>query len=177
MSPAALKAKINKSIDFWLKNLDSYTMEELLQKPADDVWSVGQVYIHLWMSAKGFFFKHVARIAANEKTTTGKGKNLAGWVVFTLGVFPAVKVKMPDSIAVQPNPPESKEQIVRKLNEVKTLAAEYAALLPALNKNLRTKHPFLGNLNAEEWLRLCELHCNHHQAQLKRINKALGRKK
>ena len=176
MEPAELEARINKTIDFWLSGLQHYSMEELLAKPADDVWSVGQVYIHLWMSAKGFFLKNVQRIIANENTTRGR-KNLAGWAVFTFGFFPAVKVKMPASVAVQPNQPESKEQIVRKMTEIKTLAAQYAAQLNTPDKGLKTKHPFLGHLNAEEWLRLCELHCNHHKAQIKRIDTALGRKK
>jgi uncharacterized damage-inducible protein DinB len=176
MTSSQLQDRINSSVDFWLDSLDNYSMEELLAKPADDVWSVGQVYIHLWMSAKGFFFKNVVRITTNERTTTGS-KNLPGWIVFTFGKFPAVKVKMPDSVAVQPNQPESKEQIVRKMNEVKTLAAQYIAQLPSLDPKLRTKHPFLGHLSAAEWIRLCELHCNHHRAQLKRIDKALGRNK
>ncbi|MGY0039102.1 hypothetical protein [Pedobacter sp. NJ-S-72] len=37
---------------------------------------------------------------------------------------------------------------------------------------LKTRHPRLGYLNAEQWFRFTEIHLKHHLKQLKRIEKS-----
>jgi hypothetical protein len=88
--------------------------------------------------------------------------------------MPTVKIKMPDKVAVQPRQPESKEQLVQKLSDIKALVSEFVLKIPQSDPNLKTKHPFLGYLNCAEWVKLCNIHFKHHQAQIKRINKAQG---
>ena len=168
-----LEKKTHQIIDAYIQLLDKYTYEKLIQQPDENSWSVGQVYIHVWMASKGFFFKNAALCLSSETAEKGKSKKLIAYPIFLFEKMPTVKIKMPDKVAVQPRQPESKEQLVQKLTEIKALVSEFVLKIPQSDPDLKTKHPFLGYLNCAEWVKLCNIHFKHHQAQIKRINKAL----
>lgn len=168
-----LEKKTHQIIDAYIQLLDKYTYEKLIQQPDENSWSVGQVYIHVWMASKGFFFKNAALCLSGETAEKGKSKKLIAYPIFLFEKMPTVKIKMPDKVAVQPRQPESKEQLVQKLTEIKALVSEFVLKIPQSDPDLKTKHPFLGYLNCAEWVKLCNIHFKHHQAQIKRINKAL----
>lgn len=174
MNTTKLKTDTDEIIDYWIAEVKRYDIEKLNAKPAENSWSIGQVGIHLWMSAKGFFFKNAERCLSNEKTERGKGKNVWGHLVFTLRTFPAVKVKMPNKVAVEPRAPESKEYLVAKLEEIKQMAHQYIDRIPQSDSRLKTRHPFLGWLNTAEWVQLCNMHFRHHLKQKKRIERHFG---
>jgi hypothetical protein len=73
MDTNTLEQKTLRVIDDYIRDLDSYTYEQLLMQPEPGSWSAGQVYIHLWMSAKGFFFKK-AELCLTSGEGTEKGK-------------------------------------------------------------------------------------------------------
>ncbi len=168
-----LEKKTHQIIDAYIQLLDKYTYEKLIQQPDENSWSVGQVYIHVWMASKGFFFKNAALCLSSETAEKGKSKKLIAYPIFLFEKMPTVKIKMPDKVAVQPRQPESKEQLVQKLTEIKALVSEFVLKIPQSDPDLKTKHPFLGYLNCAEWVKLCNIHFKHHQAQINRINKAL----
>mgnify|MGYP000847547876 FL=1 len=168
-----LEKKTHQIIDAYIQLLDKYTYEQLNQQPDENSWSIGQVYIHVWMASKGFFFKNAALCLSGETAEKGKSKKLIAYPIFLFEKMPTVKIKMPDKVAVQPRQPESKEQLVQKLSEIKALVSEFVQKIPQSDPDLKTKHPFLGYLNCAEWVKLCNIHFKHHQAQIKRINKAL----
>jgi hypothetical protein len=173
MNPQKLRTETNRQIDNYIAMLDKYSMEQLLQKPTESSWSIGQVYVHLWMAAKGFFFKNAAACLSKENTQIGH-KNWIGRLVFLFKQMPTIKVKMPTKVAVEPRQPESKQQLIDKLNEIKALSEEYINQIAQSDSNQKTKHPFLGYLNCGEWVSLCAMHYKHHLKQIKRIQKAIG---
>ncbi len=175
MDTQTLERKTHHIIDEYIRRLDRYTYEQLTQQPATGSWSIGQVYIHLWMSAKGFFFKKADLcLSAGEGTVRGKGKNWKGILVFTIGRMPTVRVKMPDQVAVEPRVPESADQIRAKLLEIRGLATDYIHRIPQSDPAVTARHPFLGYLNTAEWISLCNMHFRHHEAQIRRIEKHFG---
>jgi hypothetical protein len=174
MNLSKLETQTDKEIDYWINELKRYDWDKITMKPSETQWSMGQVAIHLWMSSKGFFFKNAERCLSQEKTQTGKSKNFTGHLVFTLKMFPPVKVKMPESVSVEPIVPESKEKLISKLEEIKGLAHQYIARIPQSDPRLKTRHPFLGWLNTAEWVQLCNIHFTHHTRQKKRIEKHFG---
>jgi hypothetical protein len=174
MSSNKLIAKTHQTIDAYIRSLDNYTFEQLILKPDENSWSIGQVYIHVWMASKGFFFKNASLCLSGESAVKGMSKKLIAYPIFWFERMPTVKIKMPDKVAVQPRQPESKEQLVLKLTEVKALVSEFVKKMPQSDADLKTKHPFLGYLKCAEWVKLCNIHFKHHQAQIKRTNKALG---
>jgi DinB superfamily len=167
----------DKLANTWLKALDSYTMEELLRKPSEESWSMGQVFIHITTANKYFLGKNALACANGDGAVTGKGKNKWGWLVFTLNMFPPMNVKMPkkDTGGTEPIQPTSKEEIERKIKENLQLFKEIEAAVLAADPNLRKKYPFLGYLNAKEWYTIGTLHMKHHLRQKKRLDAFLGR--
>lgn len=43
-----------------------------------------------------------------------------------------------------------------------------ARLLPARSRDLYVRHPLLGDLNVDQWIRLHAWHCRHHAKQIRR---------
>jgi uncharacterized damage-inducible protein DinB len=173
MSSKKLEAKTHQTIDAYIRLLDNYSFEQLIQQPDENSWSIGQVYVHVWMASKGFFFKNAALCLSGETAEKGKSKKLIAYPIFLFEKMPTVKIKMPDKVAVQPRQPESKEQLAQKLTEIKALVSEFVQKIPQSDSTLKTKHPFLGYLNCAEWVKLCNIHFKHHRSQIDRINKAL----
>ncbi|MBS1622890.1 MAG: DinB family protein [Bacteroidetes bacterium] len=175
MNATALEQKTHRVIDEYIQRLDHYTYEQLIQQPAPGSWSIGQVYIHLWMSAKGFFFRKADLcLTGGEGTVKAQSKNWKGILVFVMGRMPTVRVRMPDQVAVEPRQPESIEQAKAKLMEIRDIVTAYIRRLPQADLSITARHPFLGYLNAGEWVSLCHMHFRHHEAQLKRIEKEFG---
>ncbi len=169
-----LERQTNEAIDHWINEYKRLDFDKITQKPSENEWSLGQVGIHLWMSAKGFFFKNAERCLNKEGTESGKSKKLGAHLIFTFKTLPPVKYEMPRQVAVVPKQPESKEQLIAKLEEIKTLAAGYIKRIPDSDPALKIKHPFLGWLNTAEWISLCNIHFRHHMRQKERIQKHFG---
>jgi hypothetical protein len=169
--------RFEKVANTWLAALDTYTMDELLKKPSDESWSIGQVYIHITTANKYFLGKNANALANGEGFETGKGKNKWGHLVFLLNMFPPVNVKMPkkDTGGTEPIQPESKEQIERKIKENLAFFKEMEEMVAKAPKNQTKKYPFLGYLNASEWYTLAGLHMKHHLRQKRKLDKFLGK--
>jgi len=174
MNTAKLQHKTHAVIDEYINDLHRYTFEQMLMQPTPDQWSVGQVYIHLCMSAKGFFFKKAEQCLAKEGGEQGKSKNWKGTLVFLMGQMPTIRVKMPEQVAVVPKQPESKEQLIKKLNEIKEMSSLYISRIPESDPSYKAKHPIFGYLNTAEWISLCNMHFRHHEAQKRRIRTHFG---
>lgn len=174
MNLQKLEKDTHAAIDYWIEEFKRYDFDKILAKPSEHEWSLGQVGIHLWMSAKGFFFKRAESCLNKEGAERGKSKKFAAHLIFTFKVFPPVKYEMPKSVSVQPNPPESKEKLIAKLEEIKAMASAYIKRIPESDPGLKIKHPFLGWLNTAEWISLCNIHFRHHMRQKKRIEKHFG---
>ena len=169
-----LERQTNDSIDYWIEDFNRYDFDQLTRKPSENEWSMGQVGIHLWMSAKGFFFKNAEKCLNGEGEKNGKGKSFSGHMIYTLKMFPPVKYEMPKKVAVVPRQPESKEALINKLEDIKQSASSYIHRIPESDPSLKIKHPFLGWLNTSEWIQLCNIHFRHHLRQKRRIEKHFG---
>lgn len=176
MNLEKLEKQTHEAIDVWIEAFRKYDFEKILAKPLEHEWSLGQVGIHLWMSAKGFFFKNAEKCLSKDGTQSGKSKKWSGHVIFTFKMFPPVKYEMPKQVAIVPKQPESKEQLIAKLEEIKQLASTYIKRIPECDPSLKTKHPFLGWLNTAEWISLCNIHFRHHMRQKARLEKHFGLK-
>jgi hypothetical protein len=174
MNLQKFEKQTHQVIDYWIDEFNRYDFEQIVKKPSDDSWSLGQVGIHLWMSAKGFFFKNAERCLSKEGTEKGKNKKFAAHLIFTLRMLPPVQYEMPKQVAVVPKQPESKEQLITKLEEIKQMASSYIKRIPESDPELKIKHPFLGWLNTAEWISLCNIHFRHHMRQKRRIEKHFG---
>ncbi|MDB5283109.1 MAG: hypothetical protein JWO06_2184 [Bacteroidota bacterium] len=174
MNLQKLETQTHQSIDYWIDEFNRYDFDKLMMKPSENQWSLAQVGIHLWMASKGFFFKNAERCLSKDGTQTGKSKKFTAHLIFTLRTLPPVRYEMPTQVSVQPKAPETKEQLIAKLEEVKKIASGYIHRIPQSDPSLKIKHPFLGWLNTAEWIQLCNIHFRHHVRQKQRIEKHFG---
>ncbi|MCY9659962.1 DinB family protein [Paenibacillus chondroitinus] len=163
----------------YLIELESFDMEQLIKKPNEEEWSIGQMYMHLIQSAQFMHLHNVDQCLAGsaatvdamqEKTERGKG-------AFELGSFPPVRIQVPASPQYTPKQPESKEQlkesflgIVERMKNTESTLSK----VPESRKNRKILHPGFGALNANEWFLLIEMHYRHHLSQLERLKQFLG---
>jgi hypothetical protein len=167
--------KFNQLLEKWQHSLDNYSQEELLRKPTDDAWSMGQVYVHLCNATLGFHLRQVEECLASEKYADQK-KAMPGRVSFFLGSFPPIKIKVPASETYTPPQPESKAAILIKMDEMREKMAKTALRMEkSSSKSGKTQHPAMGYLDAKEWFQMIPMHFQHHLRQKGRLDKFLGK--
>lgn len=176
----------------YIRELDSISLEQLLWKPAEDEWSLGQMHMHLIQSAQFMQLRNVALCLApnGNPMVASAGKTALGEGLFRAGSFPPDRIRVSPSPQYTPLQPDSKEQLVdglrdtiRRMNEIEpAVAAAFdpvaqaisepgkgTAIEPARNT---VAHPRLGGLNALEWFQLIEMHYRHHLLQKERLDDA-----
>ncbi|MGO4108701.1 DinB family protein [Paenibacillus sp. YAF4_2] len=163
----AFEAAVERYID----ELGDFSMGQLLAKPSEDEWSIGQMYVHLIQSARNMHLHNVDQcIAGNDAVSVGtEEKTENGKKAFELGSFPPIRIRVPASPQYTPQQPESKEQLIEGLQGVlERMRRTEPALAQAPQENT-IPHPNFGALNAAEWFFLVEMHYRHHFLQLERL--------
>ena len=103
---------INNTMDSWIKELDHYSFERLMIKPAPDSWSLGQLYIHL-IEASNYFIRQIKLCLSTNDNANGESRPEAK-SMFMNNDFPDVLLPGPPSNALTAQP-QSKEQILEGL--------------------------------------------------------------
>ena len=142
------------------------------RNPVIGVWSYAEVYSHI-------FEANLISLLALEKCVKGTAENdtkrthLAVWLILFLGKFPPGKIKAPARIAAMVKKINIKEakQLIRNFNQ---RLEELVPQVSQATSGQKAKHPRLGLLDAQQWLRFIEIHTKHHEKQLLRIKKQLG---
>lgn len=156
----------------WERNLPSFTDAQFAWKANDGSWSMGQVYMHLFGSAKTYHLAQVEKcLASNENAE--KKKAFPGRLTFFLGSMPPMKIKVPAATpGYTPLQPTGKAAVKILMEEVKSRMIKTAELLNRSHSKGKTPHRAFGYLNAREWYALIEMHLRHHLAQKRRLEVA-----
>ncbi|MDQ0194393.1 DinB family protein [Paenibacillus wynnii] len=166
--------RFEDTVNIYLQDLEAYNMEQLLLKPQEDKWSLGQMYLHLIQSAQYMTFRNIEACRVMDATPEiAEVKSDAGAAVFEKGGFPPISIQVPASKEYTPLQPESKEQLIEGLNEVIQTMREIEPLLDSIPTNRTRPHPRFGALNAKEWFCMIEMHYRHHFLQKKRLEEFL----
>ena len=169
-APEKIFAQYETVARLWISFLPSYTEEQLLRKPSEDEWSLGQVYNHLIGSALYFHLKQIEVCAFGKGTTIKGGKTFKGKISYLLGTLPPIRIKVPPSEQYTPKQPSSKHELQEKLENAIRILGEAKAMVHASAPNIKTAHPAFGYLNALEWYQLIPMHYRHHLHQKKRLD-------
>lgn len=166
----ALQA-FEETVERYLLELDNLDMEQLLKKPNDEEWSIGQVYMHLIQSALYLHLHNVDQCLGGSDATVGvmEKKTERGIKAFELGSFPPDRIRVPASPQYTPKQPENKEQLAQRLHDVVEQMRRTESVLSQEPKSEKMVHPGLGALDAKEWFLLIEMHYRHHLLQLERL--------
>lgn len=159
----------------YLIELDSLDMEQLIKKPNEEEWSIGQMYMHLIQSAQFMHLHNVDQCLAGSEATVDaiEEKTERGKEAFQLGSFPPVRIRVPASPQYTPKQPESKEQLMEGLNGTVERMKRTESALSKVPESKKMVHPGFGALNANEWFLLIEMHYRHHLSQLERLKNFL----
>jgi DinB superfamily len=175
LPPAEIYARLEKIINGYIEALDGYTDEQFFYKPAEEVWSLGQMYEHLLITANYFFLANILRCLEQRKGQVGGEKNHYGDNLFKYNGFPPVKLKIPEVLR-GPEPVAQSPDVYRAAFP-KVLEDARKLMEPVVQNNgeYRCIQPAFGWLNAHEWYHLLEMHFRHHlrqQAELEAILKS-----
>lgn len=164
-----------ETVFYYIHQLDTFSLEQLKQKPSDNEWSIGQMIQHLINSALHMQLPNVEQcLAANNSALSLTEKTKNGVAVFAQGSFPPIRIQVPPSPQYTPVQPESKQQLIQGLHTVIQRMKEIEPLLENASLQNTMPHPSFGGLCAEEWFQLIEMHFRHHLLQLERLKEALG---
>ncbi|WP_435920795.1 DinB family protein [Paenibacillus sp. DYY-L-2] len=163
--------RFEKTVAYYLNELENFEMEHLLKKTNEEEWSIGQMYLHLIQSAQFLHLQNVDHCLAGkaEALSTEQEKTDRGKLTFENGSFPPVRVRVPASPQYTPQQPESKEQLSDGLRSVLLRMQQIEPALSQASERNKIIHPAFGALNAVEWFMLIEMHYRHHLMQLERL--------
>lgn len=154
----------------YIHELDSFSLDQLQQKPSDNEWSIGQMIQHLINSALHMHLRNMDQcLVPQDLQGSPAGKTETGAAAFAQGSFPPIRIQVPPSPQYTPKQPESKEQLIQGLHAVIQRMKEAEPTLEKASKQNTVSHPSFGGLNAEEWFLLVEMHYRHHLLQLDRL--------
>jgi len=172
MNLARERKAIDAALDEYRKRLDTIPDDKFTATPGDGGWSFAEVYSHIMQATLGASIA-MERCASNNCRPEPKGLNWIGRFVMLMRRFPA-RIKQPPQVAARlPAVKIDKEEARNLVMKCRKKIDQLAPLVPGAAKTVRHKHPRLGALNAQQWLRFIRVHLEHHIKQLNRIEKKL----
>lgn len=163
----------------WEQALQDYSATQLIAKPSDEGWSIGQVYMHILSSALRFHGKQVEICLQSSENSNGEAQPFMA-AVFAKGEMPPDPVRVPPSPQYTPSQPESVAQIEALFAEVDSMMVKLATSIEEAVKSGKTlgktQHPRFGFLGAQDWFHILAMHWHHHFHQKGRIDAYLKEK-
>jgi DinB superfamily len=157
----------NRTIGIWITALEAYNCDQLTARPSSTSWSIGQVYMHL-LDDTSYYIEQIKSCVMNNdhasEQPTSEGK-----IMLLNNDFPDEILEGAPSNAYMPQP-ESKEQLVADVLNLKTAMNSAATLISKSSFHGKARHPGLGYFSADEWLQFADMHFRHHLRQKKRID-------
>ncbi|TKC05209.1 DinB family protein [Pedobacter frigoris] len=169
MSAAKEYRKIQQIVASYESRLKDIAEEVFQQSPSTGGWSYSEVYFHI-------FDASLLALQTIDECIEGKGEVkptafIVKMILFFGSLPPGKKYKAPKRLADR----------VRKIDKIEALSMirqfrkeldEVYSKIRMADKNIKTKHPRMGYLNAFQWFRFVQIHLNHHLKQLMRIDKS-----
>ncbi len=174
MSVRGDKRKILQQLKFYGTFLKTVNEERFITTPKAGGWSYAELYAHVLNTS---FLSLVAVDQCLSKTASIK-REKPDWrvrLMLFLGRFPPGKYKVPAMLLAaisKISQEKASNELHRMIKKIDAIDANFSKYNPAY----KVKHPRLGYLDAESWLRFMYVHTKHHQKQIKRIEKLLNQK-
>jgi hypothetical protein len=175
MSTKETMKRFEEISNYYVEQLNGFSMEQLKRKPSENEWSIGQVYVHLKNTALFMQLRNVelCLAAASDSAAQEGSKTEVGEAIFNQGGFPPIQVHVPPSPQYTPQQPDSKDELYKGLKTVLQRMEELAPSIDGLSLKHTASHPRFGSLNAKEWFELVEMHYRHHVHQMNRLKNML----
>ncbi|WP_256759303.1 DinB family protein [Cohnella sp. WQ 127256] len=166
---------LEETIAYYLEQLRGISEDQLILKPSEDDWSIGQMVVHLIQATQNMSLRNIDLCKeGNPDTIVASTKTEAGEAMFLNNGFPDVKISVPPSPQYTPQQPNGKEELSQGLNNIIQRMKEIEPAINGIPMERAMNHPRLGALNAQEWFVLAEFHFRHHLKQLHRLQQSIG---
>lgn len=165
MTAQEINAALHHTMTPYLEAIGTYTDEQFAHKEADDIWSLGELYEHLVLSANYFFLANTMRSLDKRKGQEGGEMNAKADNAYKYNGFPPIKVKMPASESTMKVEVKEKGSYVGSFSKI---IADLDALTERVAEDdgtYKVNHSAFGWLNAEQWYQMLEIHHRHHLRQ------------
>lgn len=172
MNPHQSLLRVEESVKQIVQELERYSMEQIIHKPSEEEWSLGQVYMHLIRSALYMQLRQIEvcrDMTVDVAGSSQQEKSQQGELVFAAGSIPPIRIKVPASPEYTPPQPASKEEIVEGMQAVLQRMEELVSAVASIPEHHKTMHPGFGYLSAKEWYMLVDMHFRHHVLQRERL--------
>lgn len=169
MSNSSVLASLKKISAAYKAILQRIPEGQFQTTPPIGGWSYSEVYSHI-------FDASILSLGEVENCIRGEGKTrstaLVVKVILFLGSFPpAARYKAPKMLQGREKKTD-RATAAAFIEKFTTLLDNTYPGITQASPALKTRHPRLGYLNAEQWFRFTEIHLKHHLKQLKRIEKS-----
>ncbi|ANY70663.1 hypothetical protein BBD42_09720 [Paenibacillus sp. BIHB 4019] len=160
------------------RELELFTLEQLQQKPTEQEWSIGQVYVHLINSALYMQLSSAEQCLSGESSASGSPSDSTSEMkemkerknaIYAEGSLPPIRVHVDPFPGYTPIQPGSKEELIQGMAEVLRRLKELEPAVAQAPEHRTVPHPGFGEMNAKEWFLLVEMHFRHHLRQLERL--------
>jgi hypothetical protein len=159
---------LQRVIAAYRNKLQTLPESQFAQTPSIGGWSASEVYDHI-------FDASLLSLKALNECLEGRGANrstpFVSKMILFFGAFPpGIRFKTPKIL-------EGRVKVITKaeaadlIREVSEELEATRVKITGANPNVKSKHPRLGYLNANQWLRFIGIHLRHHLKQLKRVEK------
>jgi len=149
-----------------LRKLESYSAEQLAQKPDANSWSVAHVIQHLAIAEEGSlnYLQKKLDVGGHARAKVGSLFRLR--LLNTALALP-IKFKAPKVVEVPTDEHISYSEALERWNEIRKLTrSTYESLNDGLVTNELFKHPFAGKLNLIHGQRFMQQHMERHIKQI-----------
>ena len=157
----------NTTIDQWIDALRFYSLDNLLAKPAEKSWSMGQLYNHL-LNETNYFVLQMAECVTNDAHANEQMSDEAKQM-FAANRFPDQRIVGNLETAGRVLQPKNMQFLTNDMLELRRRMNEQWKIIANSTSPGKTQHPGLGFFNALEWFQFSDMHMRHHFSQKKRI--------
>jgi hypothetical protein len=171
MNAKTLAADFHETLNVWRDAVDKYTPQQFAKQPAEDSWSIGQVCAHLIGSTERIFA--AIRLCLRSADNANMPKTDAGEKAFKTQILSETKVRAPRASVQFPESPDSRT-VHTSLDRLEKEFIELSGRVEMADSTGKQKHPVLGYLTAEEWLKSIDMHFRHHLKQKADIDQFLN---
>lgn len=159
--------KFNETIAIWMDGLNSVTLDQLLAKPDEKSWSLGQLYEHLIEESN--WYNGQIELSLNDRQHANTKRSDEADILFRAKSFANEKIQGDPLIAENVNQPTSIHQLKSDLKKLKACTNEIWERMEKADDYGKSEHPGIGYLSCYEWLQYSEMHMRHHLRQKRRI--------
>jgi hypothetical protein len=166
---------LEKSVEYFLDQLEGIEEEQLFSKPSEEEWSLGQLYVHLIQSTRNMSSSiELCREGTHESVVIGGTRSSNGDAVILNGGFPDIRIHVPPSPFYTPQQPKSKAELAEGLRVIVLHMREIEPTLGDIPVERTLIDPNFGGLSAVDWFHLAAFHFRHHLKQLRRLLQFAG---